>query len=164
MKRSCALKHSIFASCILVGLSASLAAFAEPTPVKIGVISPVTGPVALDGESFRHGAMLAAKTINAAGGVNGSQLYLVIEDGECKPGVSASAAQKLLVRDQVPVLVGAHCSPGDGGGHSHRRTSKGSLPDRYFKRTEPDGNAARMVLSPAADRGAYRARRRPLLP
>jgi branched-chain amino acid transport system substrate-binding protein len=79
--------------------------------ISIGVISPVTGPVALDGESFRHGAELATKEINAAGGVLGSKLVLIVEDGECKPNVSASAAEKLIVRDSVPVMVGAHCSP-----------------------------------------------------
>jgi branched-chain amino acid transport system substrate-binding protein len=90
---------------------ASAAAYPAGTSVKIGVISPVTGPVALDGESFRNGAMLAAKQINAAGGVLDTTVELVVEDGECKPNISANAAQKLLVRDQVPVLVGAHCSP-----------------------------------------------------
>ena len=101
---------------MLVGLLAGAAALAggqmaQAASINVGVVSPVTGPVALDGESFRHGAELAAKQINSAGGVLGSQLELVIEDGECKPNVSASAAQKLMVRDSVPVLIGAHCSP-----------------------------------------------------
>lgn len=96
---------------LIAGLALTAATFAHAADVKVGVISPVTGPVALDGESFRQGATLAAKQINAAGGVLGGQLLLVVEDGECKPNVSASAAQKLLVRDSVPVLVGAHCSP-----------------------------------------------------
>jgi branched-chain amino acid transport system substrate-binding protein len=96
---------------LIAGLALTAATFASAADVKVGVISPVTGPVALDGESFRQGATLAAKEINAAGGVLGGTLQLVVEDGECKPNVSASAAQKLMVRDSVPVLVGAHCSP-----------------------------------------------------
>ena len=100
----------------IAGLLSASALLANPfaaqaANISIGVISPVTGPVALDGESFRHGAELATKEINAAGGVLGSQLALIVEDGECKPNVSASAAEKLMVRDSVPVLVGAHCSP-----------------------------------------------------
>ena len=82
---------------------------ASAASVKVGVISPVTGPVALDGESFRNGANLAVKEVNAS--ASGTSIELVIEDGECKPNVSANAAQKLLVRDAVPVIVGAHCSP-----------------------------------------------------
>jgi branched-chain amino acid transport system substrate-binding protein len=91
-------------------LVAAASADAAPT-VKIGVISPVTGPVALDGESYRNGAKLAVAEINAAGGVLGGRVELVVEDGECKPDVSANAAQKLIARDNVPVMIGAHCSP-----------------------------------------------------
>ncbi|MGM4903356.1 ABC transporter substrate-binding protein [Tardiphaga sp. 866_E4_N2_1] len=102
------LNSSFFAVC------AAALAFAGPAqaaePVKIGVISPVTGPVALDGESFRNGAALAVRQINAASEAGSARLELLIEDGECKPSVSVSAAQKLLVRDKVPVLLGAHCS------------------------------------------------------
>jgi branched-chain amino acid transport system substrate-binding protein len=101
---------------ISVGAFAAVVLLAMPhvalaAGISIGVISPVTGPVALDGESFRHGAELAMTEINAAGGVLSLQLGLIVEDGECKPNVSASAAEKLMVRDSVPVMVGAHCSP-----------------------------------------------------
>lgn len=110
MKASSVTRQTLFAgmaaAVFFAGSHAALAA-----DISVGVISPVTGPVALDGESFRHGAELATKEINAAGGVLGSKLALIVEDGECKPNVSASAAEKLMVRDSVPVLVGAHCSP-----------------------------------------------------
>jgi branched-chain amino acid transport system substrate-binding protein len=96
---------------VLIGPLATSGSVHAADAARIGVISPVTGPVALDGESFRDGAKLAALQINAAGGVMGAPLELLIEDGECKPNVSANAAQKLLIRDQVPVLLGAHCSP-----------------------------------------------------
>ena len=108
---SCFPRSLLRVSLLGATILASTAAPAAGTPVKIGVISPVAGPVALDGKSFRNGAVLAAKQVNAAGGVLGTTVDLVVEDGECKPNVSANAAQKLLVRDQVPVLVGAHCSP-----------------------------------------------------
>jgi len=110
MKANSAMRRSIFAGMLAAG-SLAMPHATLAADISIGVISPVTGPVALDGESFRDGAQLAVKEINAAGGVLGAQLALVVEDGECKPNVSASAAEKLMVRDSVPVLVGAHCSP-----------------------------------------------------
>ncbi len=110
MKGDSAMRRSIFAG-MLATVSLAMPHATLAADFSIGVISPVTGPVALDGESFRDGADLAVKEINAAGGVLGAQLALVVEDGECKPNVSASAAEKLMVRDSVPVLVGAHCSP-----------------------------------------------------
>lgn len=102
---------------------ASATATTVPTPspsalqgsIRVGLISPVTGPVAVDGELLRNGAKLAAEEINAAGGVLGARLELVIEDGQCKPDVSASAAQKLATADRVPVVIGAHCSPATAG-------------------------------------------------
>jgi branched-chain amino acid transport system substrate-binding protein len=110
MKAEFPTRRVLFAG-LLAGASFVFPQITLAADVSVGVISPVTGPVALDGESFRHGAELAAKEVNSAGGVLGGKLALIVEDGECKPNVSASAAEKLMTRDSVPVLVGAHCSP-----------------------------------------------------
>ncbi len=79
-------------------------------PVKIGVIEPLTGSVAYDGQSYVNGAKLAVAQRNAAGGVLGGDVQLVIEDGQCSPANSVNAAEKLIVRDRVAVLTGAFCS------------------------------------------------------
>lgn len=81
-------------------------------PVKVGIIQPLTGSVSLDGTSFVNGARLAADQINAAGGI---QLDLKVEDGQCKPDISASAAEKLINDDKVAVLIGAFCSGATAG-------------------------------------------------
>lgn len=97
---------------LAVALTASLAAAhsqAQET-VKIGVVEPLTGGVAFDGTSFVKGAQLAAKQVNAAGGLLGKKLELVVADGVCKPAESVSAAEKLITSDKVPVLIGAFCS------------------------------------------------------
>lgn len=78
--------------------------------IKVGVIQPLTGSVADNGHAFVNGARLAVARQNAAGGVLGKQVELVVEDGQCQPANSVSAAQKLIERDKVPVLVGAFCS------------------------------------------------------
>ena len=60
----------------------------EPTDVppvsdetlKIGVIGPMTGGAALYGNAVKFGAQLAAKEINAAGGINGMQVELNVQD------------------------------------------------------------------------------------
>jgi branched-chain amino acid transport system substrate-binding protein len=78
--------------------------------IKIGVIQPLTGPLAFDGNADVKGAQLAAKEINARGGVLGKKIELVVEDGQCKPAESVGAAEKLIFRDKVPVIMGAFCS------------------------------------------------------
>jgi len=76
-------------------------------PVKIGVIQPLSGPVAASGNYVRMGAEIARDWINARGGVLGRRLELVIEDNKSDPKEAASAAEKLIVRDRVPALMGA---------------------------------------------------------
>jgi len=80
---------------------------AQAEPIKIGVIQPLSGPVAASGNYVRMGAEIARDWINARGGVNGRKLALVVEDNKSDPKEAANAAEKLIVRDQVPVLMGA---------------------------------------------------------
>ncbi|MBZ9772580.1 ABC transporter substrate-binding protein [Mesorhizobium sp. CO1-1-8] len=84
-------------------------AFAEDT-IKIGVNMPLTGPVAASGNYIADGARIAADRVNAAGGVLGQKLELVIEDSKGNPTEAAAAAEKLITRDQVPVMMGAWSS------------------------------------------------------
>ncbi|WP_296558299.1 ABC transporter substrate-binding protein [Pigmentiphaga sp.] len=88
---------------------AAPAAWAQET-IKIGVIQPLTGSVAYNGLTYVNGAKLAVERRNAAGGVLGKKVELVIEDGQCRPANSVNAAEKLIVRDKVVALTGAFCS------------------------------------------------------
>src|SRR5437762_10765694 len=78
-----------------------------PGPIKIGVIQPLSGPVAASGNYIRMGAEIARDWINAKGGVLGKQVQLLIEDNKSDPKEAATAAEKLIVKDKVPVIVGA---------------------------------------------------------
>jgi len=88
-----------------------IAALAAPAPaqetVKIGVIQPLSGSVAASGNYIRMGAEIGRDWINAKGGVLGRKVELLIEDNKSDPKEAATAAEKLIVRDKVPVIVGA---------------------------------------------------------
>jgi branched-chain amino acid transport system substrate-binding protein len=88
-----------------------VAALPAPAPaqesVKVGVIQPLSGSVAASGNYVRMGAEIGRDWINAKGGVNGRKVELVIEDNKSDPKEAASAAEKLIVRDKVPVIIGA---------------------------------------------------------
>src|SRR5216684_4822965 len=75
--------------------------------VKVGVIQPLSGPVAASGNYVRMGAEIARDWINGKGGVLGRKVELLIEDNKSDPKEAATAAEKLIVRDKVPVIVGA---------------------------------------------------------
>jgi branched-chain amino acid transport system substrate-binding protein len=80
---------------------------AQAAPVRIGVIQPLSGPVAASGNYVRMGAEIARDWLNARGGVLGRRVELVIEDNKSDPKEAASAAEKLIVRDKVPAIMGA---------------------------------------------------------
>src|SRR5437773_4218038 len=81
--------------------------FAQGDPIKIGVIQPMSGPVAASGNYLRMGAEVGRDWINARGGVLGRKIELLIEDNKSDPKEAATAAEKLIVRDKVPVIMGA---------------------------------------------------------
>ena len=80
------------------------------TPIKVGVIAPLTGDGATYGEPMRNLIQLAGDEINAAGGVAGRPLQFVFEDDRCNGGAAVSAAQKLVSVDKVDVAIGSACS------------------------------------------------------
>ena len=97
--RLCALLLGVFI------LSLASAGLAES--IKIGMIYPLSGVMAYDGESVVSGAKLAVENINAKGGLlKGQTIELLIEDGQGLPAESVAAAEKLINRDKVAAIVG----------------------------------------------------------
>jgi len=75
--------------------------------IKIGVTQPLTGAFAASGNYVANGAGIAADAINAAGGVLGKKIELIVEDNKSNPTEAVATAEKLIVKDQVPVMMGA---------------------------------------------------------
>jgi branched-chain amino acid transport system substrate-binding protein len=75
-------------------------------PIKVGVVTPLSGAYAPIGKQVRWGAELAVKEINAAGGVKGRPFELLFEDEEANPPVAARKSEKLLQQDKVDLLTG----------------------------------------------------------
>ena len=75
-------------------------------PIKVGVVTPLSGTYAPIGKQVRWGAELAVKEINAAGGVKGRPFELLFEDEEANPPVAVRKAEKLLQQDKVDLLTG----------------------------------------------------------
>src|SRR5436189_1970390 len=93
---------------VVLAICAASPTSAQPAePIKVGVIQPLSGPVAASGNFVRMGAEIGRDWINARGGVLGRKIELLIEDNKSDPKEAATAAEKLIVRDKVPVIVGA---------------------------------------------------------
>ncbi|MEK3762586.1 ABC transporter substrate-binding protein [Paenibacillus sp. FSL P4-0338] len=78
--------------------------------IKIGADLELTGGQASFGDSASKGAKLAVQQINAAGGVLGKQLELVVADNASKSEEATQAAQKLITNDKVVTIIGASTS------------------------------------------------------
>jgi len=78
--------------------------------IPIGVYAALTGDQASFGQATVQGVKLAAEEINAAGGVLGKQIRLVIEDDQGRPEQAASVVTKLITNDNVIAVIGENSS------------------------------------------------------
>lgn len=95
---------------ILSTLAAALLATAFAQPVQIGILSPLTGGAAGTGQAQRAGFELALQEINAAGGVLGEDLEIIIEDTQANAEVALAAFEKLMTEDGVSFIGGGYSS------------------------------------------------------
>ncbi|MGD9369104.1 MAG: branched-chain amino acid ABC transporter substrate-binding protein [Desulfobacteraceae bacterium] len=97
---------------LIVGLMAIpfVMGTATAKTLKIGSMSPLTGPYAADGNDIKNGALCAIDVINDQGGIPGyDKIELFPQDTACDPKQAVAAANKLINLEVVGV-VGAYCS------------------------------------------------------
>ena len=115
----------------LLGLAAP-PLLAQPQPIKIAGLVELSGPGATSGTNFNDGVKLAAKEINAAGGILGRRVEFSSSDTQSQPQVAKALAVK-AIDDGVYVVMGpvfsgsilvsmAETQPG-GDSELHRRRS-----------------------------------------
>jgi len=156
---------AIMVLCMLVACSTNngTQTAVQSESIKVGWISPLTGPAAVYGVPALNAAKLAVEDVNAKGGINGRQLELIVEDGKCDGAASTTAATKLVDVDGVKYILGGHCSTESmsivpvtesrhvfllaGTTGTDKFTNAGKLAFRTFP-------TARQVFSPLADRAA----------
>src|SRR5690606_24752220 len=101
MKRKLALPIAVLLAAI-VGMASA--------QVTIGVLSPLTGGAAGTGQAQLAGFELALEEINAAGGVLGEPLELIIEDTRADAATGVAAFEKLMTEDGVEFIAGGYSS------------------------------------------------------
>jgi branched-chain amino acid transport system substrate-binding protein len=104
--RKCAFTTAITILCLFVGFGMASAA----DTFKIGGLVPITGTQAVMAEDLATGFKLAEEDVNAAGGVLGKPVQVIIEDTETRPAPGMDAARKLIDVDKVGVIAGGFSS------------------------------------------------------
>lgn len=94
-----------------LALSATLAGAQQQQGISkdeilIGTIQDLSGPLAGYGKQARNGMLLRIDEINEQGGINGRKIKLLVEDHGYDPKKAVLAAQKLVSKDKIFMMVG----------------------------------------------------------
>jgi len=89
----------------LVGVLTMLVSCHKSEPVRLGFVAGLTGRVADLGVAGRNGVQLAVEQRNAAGGINGRPIELIVKDDEQNPETAKRVVGE-LIGQQVEVIVG----------------------------------------------------------
>ncbi|HEY7646036.1 MAG TPA: ABC transporter substrate-binding protein [Hyphomicrobiales bacterium] len=98
------IRKALFLGTVAVMLGAAAAQAQEP--IKIGVVTPLSGTYAGIGQQVRWGLELATKEVNESGGILGRKVELLFEDEEANPAVATQKAEKLFQVEKVDFLTG----------------------------------------------------------
>ena len=95
---------------LLAALAAAGCGEGDDRPYRIGVMESLTGPGETYGNVAVRAKQMAADEINAAGGIDGRMLELVVEDSKCSALDAITAYQKLTNVDEMKIILGTSCS------------------------------------------------------
>lgn len=90
---------SIMALAMVIIMAYGHAVQAEP--IKIGLMAPLTGPAAADGLSVKQSCEMLVENINAAGGINGNKIKLIVYDDQFDAKQAVIVAHKMIEGDKV---------------------------------------------------------------
>jgi branched-chain amino acid transport system substrate-binding protein len=105
--KTTALRFALAATGTVLGAMLLTGAATAQDTIKIGVTQPLTGAFAASGNYVAQGAKIAEEEINKGGGVLGKKIQLIVEDNKSNPTEAAATAEKLIVKDKVPAMMGA---------------------------------------------------------
>jgi branched-chain amino acid transport system substrate-binding protein len=78
----------------------------SPTEIVIGTHQDLSGPIKVWGVPVSNGMKMAVGEINAAGGINGRKLRMILEDNSYDPKKAVLASQKMIESDKIFAMVG----------------------------------------------------------
>jgi branched-chain amino acid transport system substrate-binding protein len=149
------------------GLAAPFVSRAQNKPIRIGMPTILSGRVAMLGQASSNAATLEVEKFNAAGGLNGRKIELVIRDSKGQPQEAARVARELVTSENCEILLDAEASSGAFAVHEvardlgvlvmHSVSETSSLSADPKVRTPLGFRCARQGIHDAIVGGAYAA-------
>jgi len=104
--------QALMAAVLTVGLVAACSpAATHVSPIRIGLVAPMSGPSGASGEAIERGMLLAMDEVNAAGGVLGRPLELVTRDVQNDGEAGVAALREMAATDGIVAVFGGLYSP-----------------------------------------------------
>ncbi|MBM3517668.1 MAG: ABC transporter substrate-binding protein [Alphaproteobacteria bacterium] len=100
--------------CAAAGVARGEVQGVSATEIVLGSHQDLSGPINFYGVPMKNGLEMAAEEINAAGGINGRKIRLVIEDSGYDPKKAVLATQKLLDHDRIFAMIASLGTPTSG--------------------------------------------------
>ena len=100
------MKRILIASIVIASLLSACQPAATGDKVRVGVFMSLTGTTANFGISSVNGIKLATEEVNAAGGINGKQIELLVQDDRSDAQEAATIVTKFVTQDQVHAILG----------------------------------------------------------
>ena len=150
--------------CIIMILALIPACGDDANTIKVGLIAPLTGNVAVYGNAVKEATELYTKQFNDAGGINGKKIKLIIYDDKGDPTEAMNAYNKLVNSDKIVALLGPVTSgptfgvaqesanlniPGISGTATHPDVT--TYGDNYFRACFLDPQQGSAIANFAAD-------------
>jgi branched-chain amino acid transport system substrate-binding protein len=110
MKKGSVALRALRSGCLFVLGCFVMTSFAHAASIKIGAILAETGPAAFLGGPASRSLHMLVEEINAAGGINGRTIELIVKDSGGSPERAVSFARQLIEEDKVFAIIGPSTS------------------------------------------------------
>jgi len=102
--------HGLVTTILALAVLAGVAPVRAAEEIRIGVVSPLTGPTAKFGQAQKNALTMAAEDVNGAGGIKslgGAKIKLVFGDTRGEADIGVTETERLITREKVHALIGA---------------------------------------------------------
>jgi branched-chain amino acid transport system substrate-binding protein len=106
IKMSLTRRQALVSAAAALASSLAKPAIAAKEPIMIGYLPALTGPSSSTGIGINRGVQLAVQEINAAGGIDGRQIELIVRDTQSEPTKAVNGAAELIHAHKVSVMLG----------------------------------------------------------
>ena len=99
-------RQALASAAAAIATTVAKPAIAAKEPILIGYLPALTGPSSSTGIGINRGVELAVREINAAGGIDGRQVELIVRDTQSEPTKAVNGAAELIHAHKVSVVLG----------------------------------------------------------